>query len=309
MTEHAYILGHPIAHSKSPAMHNAAYQALGLDWEYGFADCETTEDARAFLMSGDWRACNVTMPYKPLALEAADTASAAASAAGGANVLVRGDGGAILADNTDGTGCVSYLQRCGARFEDARVVVCGTGPTAISILYACANAQAGTLALVSRDAQRAARKVGYRNESIGPGPFDSFWGKMSQRDLVRSTHSDAPPFDVLAYREASDRIHAADIIIDATSLGMHAGDPAPFDTSLLRPGQVVFDVVYGHGETALIAAARAASCRAFDGSGMLVAQAVETIRDIAAVVAGFSVSKDIDLFAIMAQAAGFDLEE
>lgn len=281
MTQHAYILGHPVAHSKSPAMHNAAYRALGLDWEYGFADRATQAEARAFLAGGDWRACNVTMPYKPLALEMADEPSVAAQIAGGANVLVRGENGAILADNTDGIGCVSYLQRCGVRFPDARVVVCGTGPTAVSIMYACVRAQTGSIALLSRDAQRAARAVGAYAAAGGGGCVEA-----------------------LAYGDASSRIRAADIIVDATSLGMHAGDPSPFDTALLHARHAVFDVVYGHGETALVAAAHAAGCRVFDGSGMLVAQAVETIRDIAAAIDGFAVPEDVDLFEIMAQAAG-----
>ena len=67
MTKDLFVLGHPVAHSKSPVMHNAAYQALGLPWVYGFADCATSEEAKEFLKSGQWLAINITMPYKPLA--------------------------------------------------------------------------------------------------------------------------------------------------------------------------------------------------------------------------------------------------
>ncbi len=86
-----------------------------------------------------------------------------------------------------------------------------------------------------------------------------------------------------SYATSRQAIAGADIIIDATPLGMKAGDPAPFDTALLSANQTVFDVVYGHGETALARAARAAGCRFFDGAGMLVGQAVVTVgilRDI-----------------------------
>ena len=100
-------------------------------------------------------------------------------------------------------------------------------------------------------------------------------------------------------------LKGADLVIDATPLGMNEGDPTPFDTRCLSPGQTVFDVVYGHGETALLRAAREAGCAAYDGSGMLVAQAVETVRDLAAITGVFSIPAHMDLFAIMAGAAGF----
>ena len=190
-----FVLGHPVAHSKSPVMHNAAYRALGLPWEYGLADCATESEARAFLASDSWLGLNVTTPYKPLALEVATRCTAAAIIAQGANVLVRcdgcdarevcdvrrgsdgellvnsadapaateatnlllrhagcdaregcdarrddggsrdeGDGVKLLADSTDGAGCVAFLRRSGIALEGARAVVCGTGPTSLSIM-------------------------------------------------------------------------------------------------------------------------------------------------------------------------------
>lgn len=291
MTEHAYVLGHPVAHSKSPSMHNAVYRACGFDWEYGLADCASADEARAFLMHGDWRLLNVTMPYKPLALEAADAPSAAAQIVSGANVLIRDADGCVFADNTDGAGCVSYLQRCGVQIRGARVCVCGTGPTAISVMHACACVGAGSVVLLSRDMQRAAAAL-----------------ERYARALANSGNVGARPERMKAfpYETADGAIGAADIIIDATSLGMNAGDPAPFDTALLRKGQVVLDVVYGHGETALVRAARTAGCIAFDGAGMLVGQAVETLRDMEKMLGNFELPADFDAFGIMAAAAGFD---
>ena len=286
MTAHSSVLGHPVAHSKSPAMHNALYRACGLDWEYGLADYATESEARAFLARGDWRVLNITMPYKPLALEAADVPSAAAQIVGGANVLIRDGSGALLADNTDGAGCVAYLQRCGVRVEGARVSVCGTGPTAISIMHACACAQASGIVLFGRDALRTAAALERYAERLHDG--------MPSRISAR------------AYGDFPEGIEASDITIDATSLGMHAGDPAPFDTGLLHAGQGVLDVVYGHGETALARAARAAGCTVFDGAGMLVGQAVETVRDMEELLDDFPVPEDLDVFGIMAAGAGFD---
>ncbi|MEG0147290.1 MAG: shikimate dehydrogenase, partial [Raoultibacter sp.] len=87
--------------------------------------------------------------------------------------------------------------------------------------------------------------------------------------------------------------------------GMHPDDAAPFDTALLSAGQVVFDVVYGHGETKLLAAARAAGCQAFCGEGMLVAQAVATATTLFE-INDVNVCLDTEeMFRIMADAAGF----
>jgi len=159
-----FVLGHPVAHSKSPVMHNAAYRALGLPWEYGLADCATESEARAFLASDSWLGLNVTTPYKPLALEVATQCTAAAVIAQGANVLVRcnghdsrvGDfGGELLADNTDGAGCVTFLRRSGIELEGARAVVCGTGPTSLAIAHALAQAGTRKVTLLGRSAERS----------------------------------------------------------------------------------------------------------------------------------------------------------
>ena len=344
--ERLYLVGHPVAHSKSPAMHNAAYRALGLDWEYVLNDCATAEEARAFLAQDSWLACNVTMPYKPIAYEIASARSVAATLAQGANVLVRsaggacvGDGGArnllaegangllaenagglladnidgtksLLADNTDGIGCVRYLERCGVAFPGARVVVCGTGPTSRAIMHACAVAGAASVCLASRDADRANATVGRYLSALGQiaeNPDSAF--AFDDSNQLEATNRIADQVDLagMSYETGETAIASADIIIDATSLGMKPGDPAPFDTQLLRHDQVVLDVVYGHGETSLLAAARDKGCAAYDGEGMLVAQAVETVRDIAQATQLFEISPSVDLFDVMARAAGFDL--
>lgn len=279
--EKLYVLGHPVAHSKSPDMHNAAYRALGLGWEYGFADCPAEDDAREFLARRDWLALNITMPWKPVAFEVAAWRSEAARLASGANVLVR-RGDELLADNTDGKGCVAYLRRCGVAFEGARVVVCGTGPTSLAIMHAAVNGGASRVTLLSRDEAKAACALeGYCSLAGGSSVTAG------------------------SYESSARAIEEADVVLDATPLGMKPGDPAPFDVALLSAGQTVFDVVYAHGETALLAAARVAGCATFDGSGMLVAQAVETVRDI---VDWLDIPVDlesVDLFSVMSDAAGF----
>ena len=286
--ERVYILGHPVGHSKSPAMHNAAFRALGLHWEYDFKDCETEQDAQVFIDARAWRACNVTMPWKQLAYRKANIRSLDAELVQGANVLVNW-GGRVYADNTDGRGCASYLLRGGVELKGARVAVCGTGPTSLAIAHACAQAGAVRVALFGRSPDRTRATVSSYCDRVV---------KAGIEPLMEACAYDSEGLEVIA---------SSDVVVDATPLGMKPGDPAPFDVSVLKPEQAVFDVVYGHGETALVAAARERGCRTFDGSGMLVAQAVETLRFFASTTEAFSIPAHADMFAIMAEAAGFDV--
>ncbi|MCI8425410.1 MAG: shikimate dehydrogenase, partial [Adlercreutzia sp.] len=103
-------------------MYNAVYEKAGLDWFYGFADIPEAAEAEAFLAAREFLSLNITTPYKPQAFAAADVKAASAQLAHGANVLVN-KGGALIAYNTDGQGCVAYLERAGVKFAGKSVVV------------------------------------------------------------------------------------------------------------------------------------------------------------------------------------------
>lgn len=252
------LLGKDIAHSLSPALYRAVFARAGADWTYETADIATEAEALALITDGDWIAMNVTTPYKHLALEAATKAETAAQAAGGANLLVRSDEG-VMAFNTDGTGCTAFLARQGIIPQQCNVAVCGTGATARAIVYAMSCAGVKRVALFSRSKERA---IAAAQGTCG--------GVFAQ-----------------TYEDGIEFLRTADVIINATTLGMAAGDAAPFDTSILHAGQAVLDVVYGHGETALLRAAREAGCRVFDGEGMLVLQAGVSLQTI------YSIHKDV----------------
>lgn len=326
-----YLLGHPVAHSKSPVMHNAVYERLGLAWRYDLADCATDKAAEAFLAESDFLALNITTPYKRNALRAASASAASAKLAEGANLLVRKSGvlaadgrkaktaepaatgmpsDVLIAYNTDGQGCVAYLEREGVRFRDASVVVCGTGPTALAIVHAASVAGAREVVLVGRSKERSHKVLEKYVHTFGvlatstidlPAVVE---GHRSFREAYEKTK-----FKFGSYATSTQAIHAADVIVDATPLGMNPGDSAPFDPALFRAGQIALDTVYGHGETAFCLAARAAGCEAHDGAGMLVAQAaitMQTVCDIAEVSLDAAFPTFDSLFAFMAAAAGFD---
>ena len=204
---------------------------------------------------------------------------------------------------------MAYLERAGVDFRGASVVVCGTGPTSLSILHAVAQAGPDEVILIGRDKAKARNVMRTYADELG-----AMVGRVVDMPAFKEGHLSFSEvykqvgFKFGSYATSRQAIAGADIIIDATPLGMKAGDLAPFDTALLSAGQTVFDVVYGHGETALARAARAAGCRFFDGAGMLVGQAVVTVgilRDITS-EAALDIPED-ELFALMAQAAGFNL--
>ena len=305
--EHLYILGHPVGHSKSPAMYNAAYAELGLPWEYGFMDLPTAQEASDFLASKDYFSLNITTPYKPQAYEAAELKAASAQLAHGVNLLANKDGH-LMGFNVDGQGAVRFLEREGVCFMDKKVAVCGTGPTALAILHACVIAGAAEVVLLGRDKERARRVLEtyvdeYRHLASTAIPMPA--AEDNHLDFVAAyEHAD---YKFGAYETSRKAIAGADVVVDATVLGMKEGDPAPFDVSLLREDQVVMDTVYGHGETELVRAAKQAGCRVFDGAGMLVSQAALTAITLCEVAdAPVEVGYD-GLFDIMSQAAGFGI--
>lgn len=305
--EKLYILGHPVSHSKSPVMYNAAYEQLGLDWNYGFMDLPTAEDAERFLASKDYFSLNITTPYKPQAYEAAELKAASAQLAHGVNLIANKDGH-LLGFNVDGQGAVRFMEREGVDFMEAKVVICGTGPTALATLHACVLAGAAEVLLLGRDKQRTRQVLEryvdeYRHLASTAIPMPS----AEDNHLSFVDAYEHANFKFGSYGTSKKAIAAADVIVDATVLGMKEGDPAAFDTSLLHEGQFVMDTVYGHGVTALVQGAREAGCTVFDGGGMLVSQAVLTaitLCEVADVQLGLGYDQ---LFDIMSEAAGFGL--
>lgn len=288
-----YVLGHPVAHSKSPIMHNALYKELGLDWHYDLKDCAQADQAKAFIDEGDFLGINITMPYKPMAFESAEVQNPSSVLAQGANVLVHTQDG-LACHNMDGLGCVRYMISEGAQFKGRRVVVCGTGPTSLAIMHAAAKVGGADVCLLGRDSRKT------------KAVMDGYLQRLSETDdagLAKKCY-----FNCGDYESRALAIACADVVIDATPLGMNEGDPAPFRERLLGENQFVFDVVYGHGETALAKAAKQRCKKFVDGSGMLVSQAVLGAWEFLK-AGGVDALPDYEkAFSIMAKAADFSLQ-
>lgn len=236
------VLGWPVAHSRSPAMHEAAFRATGLTgWTYQRLPVppEVVEEAIRALPAAGFRGANVTIPHKEAALAVATDATPRARAIGAANTLTFAEG-AIHADNTDAPGLLAVLPR-DVRGLDA--VVLGAGGSARAAIWALLDAGARRVALWNRTPERAARL--------------------------------AAELGAEAVREAP----AADLLVNCTSVGLDGdGDPfkqLPVAADGLGDYDIVADLVYVPSRpqgTPLIEAARSAGCATVDGLEVLVGQ-------------------------------------
>ncbi len=250
------VLGWPVAHSRSPAMHNAALQALGLtQWHYQRLPVPPelfAETVRALGGAG-FRGANVTIPHKEAALAVADEASAAARAIGAANTLSFAPGGGIAAENTDAPGLLAALARAGCDPRGRTVQILGAGGSARAAAWALREAGAREVAVWNRTPARA--------EELGRA---------------------------LRVRTVVGLPEKADILINCTSVGLIEEEgpvlvrPASEGESdlnklglkhdLLGEYSYVVDLVYTKGRTPLLAAAREGGAATVDGLEVLVAQ-------------------------------------
>jgi len=246
------VLGWPVAHSRSPAMHNAALAAVGLrDWRYQrlpVPPALLAETVRA-LGSAGFLGANVTIPHKHAALELATEASPAAREIGAANTLTFAADGTIAAENTDAPGLIAALERLTDMPAHPRALVLGAGGSARAVVWALREAGASEISVWNRTPERAqtlARELG-----------------------VRATPVPA----------------AADLLVNCTSVGLQAGDgvqrSATQAEALNQLGltfdqvgsySYVVDLVYRSGSTQLLAAAQSHGARTVDGLEVLVAQ-------------------------------------
>jgi shikimate dehydrogenase len=247
----AGVVGGPlqVARSLSPAIHNAGYRALGLDWVYvGFPVAAEGEDAVAVLRGlgrSGVAGFNVTMPHKLAAAAAVDRLAGQAAVVGAVNA-VEVTGNELVGWNTDGEGLASFLVReTDTDLDGCSVVVIGAGGSARSVVSGLVLAGAGAVTVLARDPDRAA--------ALAP-----MAGEASFRALPLSS--------------AGAAVTRADVIVNATPVGQEGEDPLiPVDA--IRPGAVVVDLVYHPLETPLVQAASRAGAKAYGGLGMLVHQA------------------------------------
>jgi shikimate dehydrogenase len=223
-------------------MHNAAFEAAGLDWRFVALDLAAggVPAAVAAMSVLDIGGYAVTMPHKQSATAAVDEVDAAAAALDSVNTIVLRDDGSTFGASTDGAGFVASVLESGFVLDGAVVVVLGAGGAARSIVHALVRSGVGRITIVNRT-ERRAQEMRSLGDSFEVGGFDA--------------------------------IADCSLLVNATSVGM-GGRSSPVDPALLHPGLTVADIVYHPIDTALLRAARAAGAQVIDGLGMLVHQAV-----------------------------------
>jgi shikimate dehydrogenase len=251
------VIGHPITHTLSPKMHNAAFAASGLDYVYVAMDV-LPEDLLAAvkgLRSLRFRGFNVTMPHKEAILPLLDELDEAAKTSGAVNTVVVEERG-LRGANTDGSGFVEACLESEVGFEDAKVLVIGAGGAAAAIAVAVLGEGARELRILNRSRWRAEKLRGRLREGC-PGAGISVY-------------------------DATDPVGAArdaDVVVNATYLGMEDQDPLPLAASCLGTDTAVCDAVYRPGkETGFIRLARERGLRTVSGGRMLLYQGVQAQR-------------------------------
>lgn len=243
------LIGHPVGHSKSPAMQEAGFQALGIEARYELIDAEPTKLADVFqAMRKTHRGWNVTIPHKEAAVGLVDEIDDVARKLGSVNTVVN-DGGRLKGFSTDGYGLeVALKEAFGFGFDGKRVCFLGTGGAARATAVYAALHGASRLLLVNRTLERAER--------------------LAEGVRAVGGTADVLPLDATAAIAAV--LPEMDVLVQCTSLGLKADDPLPFPVELLPEGLPVMDMVYGRSRFRKLAGE--AGHPNADGRGMLLHQ-------------------------------------
>ncbi|OQC06603.1 MAG: Shikimate dehydrogenase [Candidatus Hydrogenedentes bacterium ADurb.Bin101] len=248
------VIGNPVAHSLSPAMHNAAFRETGLNYIYLAFKVTHLEGCMAGLRALDgFRGLSVTIPHKMDILQYLDEVTPLARSVGCVNTVVNAEG-RLLGTITDGTGTLRAFEHAGVSLKDKTILFAGTGGAARAVAFALADSRLPREILVlGRTPSRVARLV----EDLRHG------------SRVRVHGGDLGNTD-------PDKARACDVIINATPMGMfrHSEGESSVPRDWLHAGQVVFDMVYRPRRTRLLLDAEESGCRIIPGLEMLLFQAV-----------------------------------
>jgi shikimate dehydrogenase len=255
------VFGDPVAHSKSPAFHNAALKSAGINAQYVKIHVRPDElsDALHALPQAGFLGTNVTIPHKAGALAAVDHADDYARRSGAVNtVVVEGD--RLVGFNTDGPGLLRAIrEEFSVDLRDLRIMLLGAGGGAgRAIAVQCAMENCERLVLVNRTVEKAENLAGELSSSF-----------RSDRLVGPAERIQAIPHEERFLRE---QLALTDLIINATSVGMKRSDPPLVPAGLLTANLMVYDTVYAAGKSRLIEDAEAAGARAAGGLSMLLHQ-------------------------------------
>ena len=240
---YAEVIGDPIAHSKSPAIHGFWLEKLGIDANYRACHVrpdELGEYLENRLQDTAWRGCNITVPHKIAAMDHVADPGGIRDTIGAINTVIHQPDGSVIGTNTDAAGFYSPI--ADLPLEGSTVAVIGTGGAAHAILFALARAQVGSVTLLARNPLKGA----------------AILARFGLKGTVVALDVPLPPVAVL---------------VNATQLGMVGQLPLTLDLAPLPEDAVVYDIVYAPLRTSLLRAAEARGLATVDGLEMLIGQA------------------------------------
>jgi len=247
------LIGDPVAHSVSPAMHNAAFACLGLDYVYlpFRVQKERLAEAVGGVRGLGLRGVNVTIPHKVAVIPMLDETDAMAGRIGAVNTIIN-NAGHLTGYNTDAGGFLLALKQAGFEPQGKKAVVLGAGGASRAISFALAGSGAVITILNRRE--------------------ELEWAKTLAEQVSKCCGWEVPAWE-LNDGNLAKALDGAELLVNATCLGMHPDiDKTPVARRLLRPGLAVFDAVYNPLRTRLMREAEEAGAKTISGLDMLVGQ-------------------------------------
>ena len=256
------LLGSPVAHSISPAMHNEAFRLLGLDYAYLAFDVKEAEMAAAVdgLKTLGARGWNITMPGKNIMCTLADHVSPASALSGSCNTIVN-DNGVLTAYTTDGIGFMTAAAESGAAVVGEKMTLLGAGGASTSILVQAALDGAAQIDIYKRD--------------VHAGNTEELVRKLNEQTACRVTLRDYSDPE-----ELRQSLKESSLLVNGTSVGMAPGEDRSViaDLTMFHRELFVFDVIYNPRETRLLREAAKAGCRTANGMYMLLHQGAAAFK-------------------------------
>lgn len=246
----AAVIGHPIAHSRSPRLHGYWLRRYGINGHYVPMDVapENLAEVIGAMRKMGFKGANVTIPHKETVLRLVDTLTDSAKAIGAVNTLVFKDDGTVAGDNTDGYGFIENLQQGAPDWQgdSGSALVLGAGGAARAIVFSLLEAGVPKVMIANRTRDRAEKL----REDFGVG------------------------VEVIDWSDAESAMAEAATLVNTTALGMTGKAPLTLSLDAISKETVVTDIVYTPLKTDLLRQAEIAGCRTVDGLGMLLHQAV-----------------------------------
>ncbi len=255
------LLGSPVSHSISPAMHNTAFDALGLDYSYMAFDVSKEDLPTAVEGLKKINCCNfnLTMPLKTAIIPLLDEIDEAAELAQSVNTCVCQDG-KLVGYTTDGIGFLQSMKDCGIKYSGTTITILGAGGAATSIITQAAMEGVEKINIFKRKNASFQKVVDFADRLTKSTECDLFVYDMEDMDILNFS------------------LQESDILINSTNVGMGDDDRSLVPKEFLHPGLTVCDVIYHPAETRLLKDAKACGCKTMNGKYMLLYQGAAAFK-------------------------------